>query len=142
MAGLLVITALLAGCGGSASTGDVTLAEADVAYAEPLVDNMLAGIKDKDYAEFSRDMTDTMKSSMNEDSFNSLVELLASKVGEYESRSFGQAANTTQNGVQYTVIIYTAKYSDEPDDVLINVILSGEKKIDGLYFNSPKLSEQ
>jgi hypothetical protein len=143
LAALLALSVILAGCGGNSQEGGALNAE-DVAYAEPIVDNILAGIKDRDYAVFSRDFSDTMKTLMPEDSLGSLAELLASKVGEYQSKSFAQAADVTQNGAQYTVVTYTAKFSDEPGDVLIIVTFSGdaEKKVDGLFFNSPKLREQ
>ena len=152
VAALPVLTMLFAGCGGNSaaqsgaqeSAGNGALNAEDVAYAEPVVDNLLAGIKDRDYAVFSRDFSDTMKTMMPEDSLGTLADLLASKVGEYQSRSFAQAADMTQNGVKYTVVTYTAKYSDEPGDVLIIVTFGGdtEKKVDGLFFNSPKLREQ
>lgn len=126
----------------SQAAADGPLAAADVAYAEPLVDNMLAGLRDKDYAVFSRDFSDMMKSAMNEDAMRSLADFLAPKIGEYESRTFGQAAKTTLKSVQYTMIIYTAKYSDEPGDVLVTVSFNAVKKIEGLNFNSPKLRQQ
>ncbi|MGE5495941.1 MAG: DUF3887 domain-containing protein [Burkholderiales bacterium] len=143
LAALLALSTILTGCGGD-SPADGALSAEDVAYAEPIVDNILAGIKDRDYAVFSRDFSDTMKTLMPEESLDSLADLLASKVGEYQSRSFAQAADVTQNGAQYTVVTYTAKFSDEPGDVLIIVTFGGdtEKKVDGLFFNSPKLREQ
>lgn len=149
-AAVLTLSMMFAGCaaggspaqsGAQASAGSGALTAEDMAYAEPLVDNLLAGIKDRDYAVFSRDMTDLMKSAMTEDALGQLADFL-SKIGEYQSRTFAQAANVTQNGVTYAVVIYTAKYSNEPGDVLITVTFTGDKKIEGLNFNSPKLREQ
>jgi hypothetical protein len=147
---------MIAGCGGGspsqspaqsgaqASSGDVTLTEENAAFAEPIVDNLLAGIKDKDYAVFSRDFSDAMKSAITEDSFISLADMLATKIGEYEKRNFIHATSMTKNGIVSTVVAYAALYSNEPGDVVITVIFSGdnEKKVDGLDFNSPKLREQ
>lgn len=161
IAAVLLLCALLAGCsqnnaspsaspgtsaGASAAvstaqnSGQVT--EADVPYASDMVDNMLAGIKEKDYAKFSKDFTDTMKSAMKEDSLNQLADMLSSKIGDYESKTFGQAANVTQGGLAYTVIVYTAKYTKESGDVIITVSFidnNGTKQIGGLNFNSPNL---
>lgn len=157
MTTVILITMLaLAGCGGNSSpslspsaSGAVSptqssgqLTEADVPYASDMVDNMLAGIKDKDYAKFSRDFTDTMKSALTEDKLDQLADMLESKIGDYESRTFGQAANVAQNGINYTVIIYTAKYTEESGNVIITVSFTdnnGVKQIGGLNFNSPNL---
>lgn len=129
---IIMITAVLTGCGGS-----------EPAYAAPMVDNLLLAIEDRDYEAFSRDLSDTMKSAMTEESFNSLADLLKTKIGSYQQRSFGESADTTQDGVKMTVIAYIAKYSDEPGNVLITVSFGEEgKTIEGLYFTSPKLQQQ
>jgi hypothetical protein len=150
IAALLMLTALFTGCAGNnaaqgspqASQGNDTLSAEDVAFAEPLVDNMLAGIRDKDYAVFSRDFSDATKSLMTEDKFNELTDLLASKIGDYEQRSFTQAVKAAQNDTLYTAVAYTAKYSDEPGDVIITVTFNPDQKIEGLRLDSPKLREQ
>ncbi len=130
---VLLIAAAFAGCAGS---------EPD--YAEPIVENILASIDSGDYEAFSRDLGDTLKSAMTEDAFNSLKDLLDSKAGRYQQKSFRDAAQTTQNGIKMTVAVYTAKYSDEPGDVIVTVTFAGDeqKKVEGLFFNSPKLREQ
>lgn len=108
-----------------------------------MVDNLISAIENRDYEAFSRDLGDTMKTAMPEDSFNALVDLLKTKIGSYQERSFAQAADTTQGGVKMTVLAYNAKYSDEPDNVLITVGFGEESKtIELLYFTSPKLLEQ
>jgi hypothetical protein len=147
---LFMMTAIFAGCGinsgvqGSPLASDQggTLTAEDVAYAEPLVDNMLAGINDGDYAVFSRDFSDVMKAAITEEKFNELTGLLTSIIGEYGQRSFTQAAKATQNDTLYTVITYTAKYSNEPGDVLITVTFTSDQKIEGLRLDSPKLRGQ
>jgi hypothetical protein len=121
------------------------LTEADVPYAGDMVENLLTGIREKDLAKFSRDLDDTMKSYYTESAFNDFVGLLETKIGDYESKAFGQAAKVTQNSVDYTVVIYAAKYSKESGDVIITVSFSdnnGVKQVAGLYFNSPKLRAQ
>lgn len=129
----LAAAVLLAGCG---------LAESDVPYASDMADNMMAGIETGDYAAFSRDFSDTLKEEMDEDAFAALSETLSSTVGAYESKSFYQAADSKKDDVVYTVVVYKAKFSDEDADVLMTVSFSGaqdSKKIEGLFFNSPKL---
>ena len=129
----LIATALLSGCG---------LKESEVPYADDMVENLLQGMEQNDYAMFSRDFSDEMKAAIDEDAFDAMVESFSTIIGAYESKSFYQAANTTQDDIVYTVVIYKAKFTDEEDDVLITVTFSGEegsKVIDGLYFNSAKL---
>lgn len=128
----------------SGTPGVGPVAEEDVPYAGPMVDNILAALESRDYVAFSKDMGDTMKAAMTEDAFNSLAGLLADKVGSFQQVSFGEGANVEQNGVMMTVIVYIAKYSEEPGDVLVTITFAGEeaKTIEGLYFNSPKLREQ
>jgi|AGTN01.2.fsa_nt_gi hypothetical protein len=131
---VMLLAALPAGCAG--------LKEADVPYADDMVDNMMAGVTQNDYAVFSRDFSDTMKSSIDETAFASMAESLTAAIGTYESKRFSQAADTTQDEVAYTVVVYQAQFSEEDADVLITVTFSGgedDKKIEGLYFNSPKL---
>lgn len=131
---VLLAAALLAGCGTK---------EPD--YAGPMTENILSGIEQKDYTMFSRDFDDAMKAALPEDAFNSLVDLLSSKIGSYQSKSFGDATETTQSGVDMTVVIYKAKYTNETEDVLVTVTFSGKessKKVSGLLFNSPKLRQQ
>jgi outer membrane murein-binding lipoprotein Lpp len=152
---VLTAAALLAGCGGMKETDEVSQQtvvtdqetdqasqEPDVSYADDMVENMLAGLNQNDYAVFSRDFSDAMKAAINETAFESMLELFISTIGEYENKHFYQAADTTQNGVVLTVVVYTAQYTQESGDVIITVYFGGEegsKKIEGLYFNSPKL---
>ncbi len=129
----LAAAVLFAGCG---------LSESDVPYASNMVDNMIAGIETGDYAAFSRDFSDTLKKAMDEDAFAALAETLSSTVGDYESKSFSQAADSKKDDIDYTVVVYKAKFSNEDADVLMTVSFSGaqgSKKIEGLFFNSPKL---
>lgn len=129
--GLLLLTCFaLAACGGQ-------LKESDVSYAGPILDNILDGIKDNDYAEFSRDFSDTMKSSMTQESFNSLADMLQTQLGDFKEKTFASAAATTQNNQNYTVVIYKAKYAKMTNDVQITVSFSdsnGTKLVEGLWF--------
>ena len=137
---LVLLAAVFAGC----SKADETESE-DYGYAEEMVDNILAGIKDRDYAVFSRDFSDTMKNALPEESFIILCDLLDSKIGEYQSRTFGGAEEVDQGGVSMTVIVYTAEYTDEPEGVIITVYFSGDegaRKVETLVFDSPKLRQQ
>lgn len=135
LAAVIAAMFLLPGCGKK-------ITEADISYAGPMVDNMLAGIKDKDYKEYTKDFSSVMLKAVTEDSFNQLVDLVQSKIGDYQSRTFSGAQNTKSNGVDMTVVVYKAKYTNETSDVLITVTFgeeNGAMKVMGFFLNSPNL---
>ncbi|QAT40897.1 DUF3887 domain-containing protein [Clostridium sp. JN-9] len=128
---------LLTGCGQK-------LTEADVSYGSEITDNVLEGIKDKNYNKFSRDFSDTMKNAITEQSFNSLTGNLNTKIGDYKSKAFSGASKTKKDNKEYTVVVYKAKYTKETGDVLITITFSdnnGKNMVDGLYFKSPNLAK-
>lgn len=125
----------LAGCSGG-------LSESEVSYAGPALDNVLAGIKDKDLSEFSKDFDDTMKNIYTQEVFDDFVSLLQTKIGDYVSKTFGAAAPATENNVTYTKVIYKAKYTNETSDVLVTIVFDGQQKVTGLFFSSPNLAKQ
>src|SRR5512138_1798642 len=82
--GLALASLLLAGCGKQ-------LTEADVAYAGPILDNILAGIAERDYEKFSRDFSQKMKEAVARADFQSMLDTLDEKLGSYQERSFSSA---------------------------------------------------
>ncbi|SPF53590.1 hypothetical protein SBF1_6830001 [Candidatus Desulfosporosinus infrequens] len=74
-----------------------------------------------------------------------LVTTFDSKIGDYEGKTFSGATTTTKDNMTLTVVVYTAKYSKEPNGVQITITFSdsnGKKIIEGLYLNSPNLQKQ
>jgi hypothetical protein len=134
----LMLGTLLTGCGNKIS-------ESDVSYASLMLDNVLAGIKDKDYDKFSKDFSGNIKNAITKDKFDTIVATLDSKIGDYKEKSFGGAANTKKDNMALTVVVYKAKYSKETSDVLITISFSdnnGKKMIEGFILNSPNLRKQ
>jgi hypothetical protein len=129
--GLIVLMgASLAGCAGS-------LKESDVSYAGPMLDNVLAGIKDNNYSEYSKDFDDTMKNAMPQDKFSQMVTQIQSQLGDYVSRTFEAAAPVTQDNVNYTKVVYKGKFSKTTKDVMITISfdeVNGQKKVAGIFF--------
>ncbi len=137
LAVVIMIAAIFAGCGGQTSQ--------DYSYADAMLDNILAGIENRDYSQFSLDFSDKMKGVLTEDVFNATCDLLDSKIGDYQSRTFTGAEDIEENDINLTFIVYNAKYSDEPANVIITIAFSGEegsRKVETLVFNSPKLRQQ
>lgn len=110
--------------------------EAVLAYAEPLADEVLQGIESNDYALFSQDFNDEMKSGIDEASFQDLRDLLSSKIGSYQSRKVSSVRDV--NGT--LLVIYTAEYSNSTS-VVINFSVTGSEphQVSGLYFTSTEL---
>ncbi len=135
MAISMIFILLLAGC-------STQTTETDVSYAGPMLDNVLNGIKDKDYAAFSQDFSSSMKSAFTQEQFDAMVTLLESKIGDYEGKTLSGSTVTKNNNQAFTVVVYKAKYSKESGDVQITISFSddnGKKSIEGLFFNSPNL---
>jgi hypothetical protein len=131
--------ALLSGCAAAKP-----LQETDVGYAGAMLDQVLSGIRDKDYAAFSKDFGNDMKAAMPEDSFNTLTDTLETKIGDYESRSFFNASQTSSKGIVYDVVVYKAKYTLESGDVTVTISFcdeNGAKVVGGLFFNSSNLAK-
>ncbi len=127
--GLVLLTCVaVAGCAGG-------LKESDVSYADPVADNILAAIKDGDYAAFSRDFSDVMKKAIPEDSFQNEIVGWFGALGEMKGKTFAGAADKAENGINYTIVIYKVKY--EKADVQLTLTFGGsdEKKlVEGLFY--------
>lgn len=137
---LFIIAALLctlsAGCSNAKK-----LTESDVGYAGPILDNILSGIKDRDYDKFSKDFSTTLKNAIPKSKFEALVDTLNSKIGDYSSRTFSGASKTRSNNMDMDVVVYNAKFSKESGNVLITMSFSNSKLVEGLYFNSANLAK-
>jgi hypothetical protein len=82
----LLIAALVASACGSASaeTGEVTSVFTE-AEATSIAENALNALNSGDYAAWSRDWDDSMKSAINEDAFQQYREQVLSQIGQYQS---------------------------------------------------------
>jgi hypothetical protein len=108
-----------------------------LAYADPVVDNLLAGFNEGDYAKFSRDFDARMKSGIPEAAFTQMRQDIVSKLGLYESRTVSKV----EKQGEATVVVYQAEFEKE-GGVKVTVVFTpdGEKNlVSGLFFDSPKL---
>jgi hypothetical protein len=109
------------------------LGESDVPYAAPLVDNVLAGIADRDYAKFSMDFSDAMKDAINEEGFPSIITTLDDSLGKYRNRTFVRAVKARAKGKEYVIMTYRAEF-EKDDTATITVYITdndGKKTIEG-----------
>ena len=126
----------LAGCGAK-------LQEADVAYARPILDNIIEAIRERDYGKFSKDFSEKMKAGLPEKDFDELAAKMDRDLGEYEERNFTSAVRAINPAVDLMIVKYRAKYAND-GNVIITIYFSdinGEKRIEGILFDSPSLHE-
>jgi outer membrane lipoprotein-sorting protein len=134
---LAMLLTLLAGCGQKSKSG-----EAEVkAYADTILENILVAANKDDYASYSKDFSDKMKTALTESNFKQQNKLIKDKIGDYVSKEF---VKTQPNG-EYVVAIYKGRYSSEPKDVMISITFkNGDEahKVEGLFMTSPKLASK
>ena len=109
-------------------------------YADPITENILLAMNEGNYTKYSKHFDATMKHALPETVFNETNTLITSKIGAYDSKTFWKAERENQ----YTTVYYKAKFTQEPDDVIVKVVfqeIGGENKVAGLWLDSPKLRE-
>ena len=109
-------------------------------YADPMAENILSKLESGDLANFTRDISPTMKAAYTSDQFATLQNLIHTKVGTYQGKTFTSA----ERSGDYIVVYYKASYSNEPAGVTVKVVFSvntgGAAQVSGLWFSSPKLA--
>ncbi len=132
---LAVIIAIpLVGC--QQTTNGTKLSGADeqavLAFSEPKTDNLIAGMKDNNYATFSMDFDKDMLTSMNHDQFNALRKDRDRKLGAYVSR---EVKEVYKRG-SYFIVVYDAMF-EKNDSVIMQVVFQVKEphQISGLWYD-------
>lgn len=136
--GVLLAVLALAGCAPSVKVEAVQGSdrEAVLAYSEPMVENLLAGMNAADYAVFSRDFDEMMLKAIPEKAFANLLAGTTGKVGAYASRAVDRVDKVGEN---YRVV-YKARFAgDENVQMLVSFGGAEPHKIAGLFFTSDKM---
>jgi hypothetical protein len=136
----LLLCLALTACGGAQPVAiEGSEREALLAKVEPLADDVLNGMRDHDYATFSKDMDAAMLKAIDQAAFDKMLANLEPKIGTYQSRSVSQV-NKIGN---FDQVIYTVKYSDE-DAVTVRIVFTTSEplQVTGLWFDSPKLRQK
>ena len=101
-------------------------------------ENYLIAINNRDFNSFSVNLSKDMMEVLPEKEFLSFADQLEAAIGTYEPGSKKLTQTTKESG--YIVMIYNARYTREPEEVIITISLQkieGEIKIAGSWFNSP-----
>ncbi|MDE3090260.1 MAG: DUF3887 domain-containing protein [Chloroflexota bacterium] len=110
-----------------------------MAYSEAQTDSLMKAINSNDYAAFSRDLNDAMKSAINADGLVNMRTKVNDKIGNYVSRQVSSVLQTGDN----VAVIYLAKFEND-DAVTVRVVfeMAEPHRISGLWFDSAKLRQQ
>ncbi len=103
------------------------------ALAEPILDNLMKGFNQGDYAQFSNNFDQTMRETITEKNFQQVRDDLLKKWGKYKSKTYLGFLNQKD----YTIILWKAAFADTKRDVLIKLVLSRSQDkifVSGLWF--------
>lgn len=127
---LLLILVLVAGCvknNPSNATGGTPI-------ADEKADNILNGINKEDYSIFNRDLSDTVKQSMDEESFSRLSKFIKENSGDYVVKTL--AASKDENNMH--TLSYDCQFSLE--SVFFTITFNEDYSIvEGIYFDSENM---
>lgn len=139
LSGLLVLF-LLAGCGNLARVLPSEEAEVFAAQVDGLSENLLAGLSERDYRAYTRDMDAQMLEASSEAQFAQAYETIIGRIGRYVSREMVQVVEQGQ----YRTVVYDARFERE-EHVTVRVVfdVSGASPlVSGLWLDSPTLRGQ
>ena len=111
---------------------------ADPSYAAPIVEAALTSISDGDYEKHIELFVSELHSKLPETEFNKAHSNITSVIGHYQDKKFVSVTDQSP----YTVVIYQARFSEEPAGVTAKAIfqeVAGEMKLAGFWLDSPKL---
>jgi len=135
----LLMVLVLASCAKTVDQSEVA------GYADPAVERMLLAANVDDYAKYMETANDQLKAALPEAKCNETNKLIRDKIGTYVpgSKQIKNAARATQNGQKYMSVQYTAKYTDEPEEVTVLITFEDNDvhKVAGIFLSSPKLKK-
>jgi hypothetical protein len=134
----VILSMTLGGCSSAGKTVTGQSQNDDLAYAEPITDNLLAGLNANDYSVFSKDFDEKMKKGLSQDVFTQTYEMIHEKIGKYVSRSVTSVSESDN----LITVVYSAKFEKE-EGVTIRVIVekNSDLPLAGLWMDSPSLRQ-
>ena len=130
------ILAVVALCDVSISAAAAPVGTSDQqvkAVAEPIVDSLLTGFNQGDYAKFSKDFDKNLRETIHEKSFEQVRGDLLKKLGQYKSKKYLGFLNQQD----YTIVLWKGTFADTKSDVLIKLVLrksDNKVSVAGLWF--------
>ncbi len=103
------------------------------AVSEPILDNLLAGFNQGNYAQYAKDFNDTLREAIPEKKFQQVRGELLKKLGKYKDKKYLGFLNQQA----YTIALWKGAFANTQDDVLIRLVLSKRQDkvvVVGLWF--------
>ncbi|WP_026883039.1 DUF3887 domain-containing protein [Clostridium akagii] len=133
---VILLIGLMSGCSQKVS-------ESDVKFANGKVENMLIALNNDDYNKFTENFSTNSKKAFTKDDMDKQNKIITKKVGNYleNSKKFKEAAEVSQNGKKFIVVIYDVKYKNEPGETLATAAFDDDNKhaVESINISSPKL---
>ena len=120
---MLAVIPIFTGCGKVAE------------YADPATENILIAMNNGDYASFSKDFDDAMKSELSEDTFPDFLAAVNGQAGNYVPGSKKLTGVNIENGM--TTATYNIDF-EAMEDVDLDVVfmkIDGKMMVVGIWFN-------
>jgi len=108
-------------------------------HATDIVKEIIEGLSEGDYTRYTSHFSDVMRKAQSREAFLELQKNLQKKLGAV--RSVEYIGHYRQYGG--TVTLFKARYSKEPEDVIIKLVLDRDKSspmVTGLWLDSPRLA--
>ena len=139
LAGIIVLAAIiLSGC----TSIDEESFNADIeGYADPIAENALLALNEKNYTRFSADLDPTMKKAFTEEVFLKSADIVQDELGNYTSKELMEI----NAGEKHTVVVYQANFEKQTDDVILRLIFvnsEGQVELRGIWLDSSQLKKR
>ena len=106
--------------------------EAYAAEVDEIVENMIVGVSENDYAKYTRDMDEDFLENF-ESSLREVADEISGTFGAYQSKTLDHVEDRGKN----RVVIYHLVFENEPDVLLeVSFDVSDSHLIVGTYWNS------
>ena len=103
------------------------------AVAEPILNNLLTGFNQGDYAQYSKDFDETLQKAIPEAKFQQVRADIIEKMGKFKSKKYLGFLNQQK----YTVVLWKGTFDGTQNDILIKLVLSKRQdkvEVAGLWF--------
>lgn len=138
LTGILMLS-LLVGCGNKVDSNVVK------AYSDSIAESLLVSLGNGDYTTHTKYFDKSLQPLLTKDKVEESEKAIKNKIGVYVPKSavFQKAVAQSKDGKKYTTVIYKAKFTDEPKDVLVTITYGDEDTHPVFTFllNSPKLRQ-
>ena len=108
--------------------------------AEPVIENILTAMNEKNYKNYIRDFNASMKAAYTREVFKKNVILLQGKIGKYKSRTPSKIERAKTRYIFY----YNAKFSKAKGPVVVRLVLeraAQKLQVVFLSFDAPEISD-